>query len=90
MSYLDPFDYAMHTQAGELSLEAKDYAQALVEFQSTLALQPPNIAEANYKVASAYYSLGRQSEARRAVLRSLEAAPRYEKAQELLLKIVGQ
>ena len=88
--YLDPFDYAMHTQAGELSLEAKDYAQALVEFQSTLALQPPNIAEANYNVASAYYSLGRQSEARRAVLRSLEAAPRYEKAQELLLKIVGQ
>jgi tetratricopeptide (TPR) repeat protein len=88
--YLDPFDYAMHTQAGELSLEAKDYAQALVEFQSTLALQPPNIAEANYNVASAYYSLGRQSEARRAVLRSLEAAPRYEKAQELLLRIVGQ
>jgi len=53
-------------------------------------LQPPNIAEANYNVASAYYSLGRHSEARRAVLRSLEAAPRYEKAQELLLKIVGQ
>lgn len=88
--YIDPFDYATHTQAGELNLESKDYAQALVEFQVAVALQPPNIAEANYNVASAYYALGRQAEAKRTILRALEAAPRFEKAQELLLKIVGQ
>lgn len=88
--YVSPFDYALHTKAGELSLESKDYARALAEFQVTLALQPPNIAEANYNVATAYYSLGRQPEAKKAVLRALEAAPRYEKAQELLLRIVGQ
>ena len=41
-------------QAGELSLEAKQYAQALAEFQVALALDPPNMAEANYNVASAY------------------------------------
>ena len=76
--------------AGELSLESKDYAQALTEFQVTLALQPPNIAEANYNVAIAYHALGQQPEAKKSVLRALEAAPRYEKAQELLLKIVGQ
>ncbi|PYS67979.1 MAG: hypothetical protein DMF69_21515 [Acidobacteria bacterium] len=88
--FVAPFDYGLHTRAGELSVELKDNAQALAEFQVTLALQPPNIAEANFNVASAFYSLGRQPEAKKSVLRALEAAPRYERAQELLLKIVGQ
>jgi tetratricopeptide (TPR) repeat protein len=88
--YINPFDYKLHTQAGELSVELKDYAKALTEFQVALALAPPNVAEANYNIATAYYALGRQPEAKRAVLRALEAAPRYEKAQELLLRIVGQ
>jgi tetratricopeptide (TPR) repeat protein len=88
--FISPFDYKLHTQAGELSVDLKDYAQALTEFQVALALQPPNIAEANYNVATAFYALGRQPEAKRSVLRALEAAPRYEKAQELLLKITGQ
>jgi len=43
-----------------------------------------------YNVANAYHILGRQPEAKRIVLRALEAAPSYEKAQELLLKITGQ
>jgi tetratricopeptide (TPR) repeat protein len=88
--YVSPFDYAMHSEAGRLSLEEKQYAQALLEFQVALALDPPNIAEANYDLASAYHLLGKQPEAKHAVLRALEAAPSYEKAQELLLKIVGQ
>jgi len=88
--FISPFDYKLHTQAGELSLELKSFSQALSEFQAALALQPPNLAEANYNVATAYHALGRQPEAKRAVLRALEAAPRYEKAQELLLQIVRQ
>jgi tetratricopeptide (TPR) repeat protein len=88
--FISPFDYKLHAQAGELSLELKDYGKALTEFQVALALAPPNVAEANYNVAAAFHALGRQPEAKRAVLRALEAAPRYEKAQELLLRIVGQ
>lgn len=88
--FISPFDYKLHTQAGELSVELKDHAKALREFQVTLALSPPNVAEANYNVASAHHALGQQPEAKRSVLRALEAAPRYEKAQELLLRIVGQ
>jgi tetratricopeptide (TPR) repeat protein len=88
--FISPFDYKLHTQAGELSGDLKDNAQALTEFQVALALQPPNIAEANYNVATAFHALGRQLEAKRSVLRALEAAPRYEKAQELLLRITGQ
>ena len=88
--FISPFDYKLHTQAGELSIELRDYTKALTEFQVALALAPPNVAEANYNVAAAFHALGRQPEAKRAVLRALEAAPRYEKAQELLLLIVGQ
>jgi len=88
--FISPFDYKLHTQAGELSVELKYYSRALTEFQVALALAPPNIAEANYNVASAYHALGRQPEAKRSVLRALEAAPRFEKAQELLLRITGQ
>ena len=88
--FISPFDYKLHTQAGELSTDLRDNAQALTEFQVALALQPPNIAEANYNVATAFHALGRQLEAKRSVLRALEAAPRYEKAQELLLRITGQ
>jgi tetratricopeptide (TPR) repeat protein len=62
--YVSPFEYATHAQAGELSLEEKQYARALSEFQVVLALDPPNLAEANYNVASAYHLLGKQPEAK--------------------------
>ena len=56
--YISPFDYKLHTQAGELSVELKNYAQALTEFQVALALEPPNVAEANYNVAAALSRAG--------------------------------
>ncbi|HVF28872.1 MAG TPA: hypothetical protein VM943_11560, partial [Pyrinomonadaceae bacterium] len=88
--YISPFDHAAHTEAGELYLGRNEAAPALREFQVALALQPPNVAEANYNVARAYLAASKPNEAKRAVLRALEAAPSYEKAQELLLKISGQ
>lgn len=88
--FVSPFDYLSHSRAGEISMALQNHAQALEEYQVALALQPPNIAEANYNVASAFHLLGRKAEAKKSVLRALEAAPRYEKAQELLLKIIEQ
>ena len=88
--YVSPFGHAAHTRAGDLYLESKDPEAALSEFRAALALRPPNEAEANYNVARAYHALGRAAEAKRSVLRALEAAPSYEKAQELLLTITGQ
>lgn len=88
--YVAPFEPAPHARAGELYLETKDAAAALTEFQAALALRPPNEAEALYNVARAYHALGKTTEAKRSVLRALEAAPSYEKAQELLLTITGQ
>lgn len=88
--YVAPFESAAHARAGELYLETKDAAAALAAFQSALALRPPNEAEAHYNVARAFHALGRTVEAKRSVLRALEAAPSYERAQELLLTITGQ
>ncbi|HEX8189802.1 MAG TPA: tetratricopeptide repeat protein [Pyrinomonadaceae bacterium] len=88
--YVAPFEPAAHARAGELYLETQDAGAALAEFQSALALRPPNAAEAHYNVARAFHALGRAAEAKRSVLRALEAAPSYEKAQELLLTITGQ
>ena len=65
------------------------YAPSM-SFQIALASGPPNVAEAQYNLARAYFATGRKTEARRYVLRSLEAAPGFDKAQELLLKIAGQ
>jgi len=88
--YVNPFEHAAHTMAGNLYLDRKEAEPAIREFQIGLAAAPPNVAEAQYNLARAYHAAGKSKEARRAVLRSLEAAPGFDKAQELLLKITGQ
>src|SRR5262249_29586135 len=88
--YVNPFEHAAHSMAGGLLLENKENNQAVREFQVALAANPPNIAEAHYNLARAYFASGKMKEARRSVLKSLEAAPEFDKAQELLLKIRGQ
>jgi len=92
--YINPFETSSHSTAGDLLLEVSGQTggadKAIREFQIALAANPPNIAEAQYNLARAYFSAGKKPEARRFVLRSLENAPSFEKAQELLLKIRGQ
>jgi tetratricopeptide (TPR) repeat protein len=88
--YITPFDPALHTLAGDLFLANNDAARAATEFQVALSLNPPNTAEAHYNVARAFLAAGKTSEARKAVLKSLEAAPGFDKAQELLLKLTGK
>jgi tetratricopeptide (TPR) repeat protein len=88
--YVNPFEHAAHTLAGDLYLSRNEAEPAIREFQVAMAAAPPNVAEAQYNLARAYHAAGKSKEARRAVLRSLEAAPGFDKAQELLLKITGQ
>jgi cellulose synthase operon protein C len=85
-----PSGTAAHTTAGDLLIERNQTEAAIREFQVALAAGPPNVAEAQYNLARAFYAAGKNKEARRAVLRSLEAAPSFDKAQELLLKLTGQ
>ena len=54
-----------------------------------VALAPADIATAHYDLARSLDASGNRTEARREVLRSLEIAPGFDKAQELLLKLRG-
>src|SRR5262245_26666914 len=85
-----PSGTAAHTMAGDMLIERNENEAAIREFQVALAVNPPNVAEAQYNLARAFYAAGKNKEARRAVLRSLEVAPSFDKAQELLLKLTGQ
>ncbi|HEY8461427.1 MAG TPA: tetratricopeptide repeat protein, partial [Blastocatellia bacterium] len=87
--YVNPAGAAAHTLAGDLLIERNENEAAIREFQVALAANPPNVAEAQYNLARAFHAAGKNKEARRAVLRSLEAAPGFDKAQELLLKLTG-
>jgi len=88
--YVNPSGAAPHTMAGDMLIERNEAEAAIREFQIALASSPPNVAEAQYNLARAFHAAGKNKEARRAVLRSLEAAPGFDKAQELLLKLTGQ
>ena len=52
-----------------------------------VALNPVDRAEALYQLALAHFEAGDAQAARREVLRALEDAPNFEKAQELLLRL---
>jgi Tfp pilus assembly protein PilF len=54
---------------------------------AVLALNPVDEAEARYQLALAWFRADDMAAARREVLRALEIAPAFEKAQELLLRI---
>jgi tetratricopeptide (TPR) repeat protein len=85
--YIQPFDAGLHKLAGGVYLELGNLTEAIREFRVEVALAPPDLAEAHYDLARALEASGDHVQARRAVLRSLEIAPGFEKAQELLLKL---
>jgi cellulose synthase operon protein C len=58
------------------------------ERRAIVALAPADKAEAQYQLALALHETGDDTNARKALLRSLEEAPNYAKAQDLLLLIV--
>jgi tetratricopeptide (TPR) repeat protein len=87
--YVQPFDQSLHKLAGDVYLEQGNALDAAREYRVRLSLAPPDKAEAHYDLARALAASGNTQEARREVLRSLEVAPGFDKAQELLLKLRG-
>jgi cellulose synthase operon protein C len=85
--FIQPFDPALHKLAGGIYLELSSPSEAIREFRVQIALAPPDLAEAHYDLARSLEAAGDRVEARREVLRSLEIAPGFDKAQELLLKL---
>jgi tetratricopeptide (TPR) repeat protein len=86
--YIDPYDVAVHQQLAGLYHGLGDKAGTVRERRAVVALVPADKSEAYYQLALAYHEADDDVSARKALLRSLEEAPNYVKAQELLLTIV--
>jgi tetratricopeptide (TPR) repeat protein len=86
--YIDPYDIAVHQQLAELFHGLGDRAKTVRERRAVVALVPADRSEAWYQLALAQHEAGDDAGARKALIRSLEEAPNYVRAQELLLLIV--
>jgi tetratricopeptide (TPR) repeat protein len=85
---LDPFDAATHSAYGRLAWERRDTALALREFRAAIDAGPVDPVPAQCDLAEVLLASGERAEAKQAVLAALETAPTYERAQQLLLRIV--
>src|SRR5687768_1006499 len=90
VAQLDPFDGANHSKLGRLKMQAGDARYAVREFRAAIAAGSLDSAAAHSDLAESYLAVGDKVQARRAVLAAIEVAPGYPRAQELLLKVVGQ
>ena len=87
LAYIHPYEVAHHEQLAALLEEAGDLDGAIAERRAVLALRPVDRAGAHYRVARLLHLKGDRAAARNAVLASLELAPNYEEALELLLEL---
>ena len=86
--YIDPYDITVHQRLADLYRGLKERENAVRERRAVVALGPADKAEAYYELAVAWHAAGDDANARASLLRSLEEAPNYVRAQELLLEIV--
>lgn len=80
-------DEEVHRKLGSLELESGDPNIAVREYRAVLALDSSDPAQSHYDLARALVAAQRTSDARDEVLASLEAAPDFKPAQQLLLKL---
>jgi len=77
----------LHHRLGDLWLAQNNIAGAIREYQAVVALKPLDQATSHFQLAKAYKAANRADDARDQVLLSLEAAPGYKPAQQLLLEL---
>jgi tetratricopeptide (TPR) repeat protein len=85
--FVYPLEPKLFERLAALHEARGDRAGVLRARRALVALSPANTADAFYALAVAYLDAGDRASARREVLKALEAAPRFERAQELLLRI---
>jgi tetratricopeptide (TPR) repeat protein len=86
--FINPFDPDIQRMLGEAAMESGNWPLALAAYKTLAGLNTSD-ADAHYDLARALLATGNKLEAKREVLRSLEIAPTYRKAQQLLLKLSG-
>jgi tetratricopeptide (TPR) repeat protein len=85
---VDPFEGTAHAELGRLAMQRRDGATAVKAFRTALASEPPDRAAAMVDLGDAYLLARQPAEARTQALAALEIAPSYERAQDLLLRVV--
>ena len=88
VAQLDPFDASAQAVVGRYALKQKNTPLAIRAFRAALAGGPPDRATAFADLAEAHFMAGQYADAKRQALAALEIAPSFERAQDLLLKIV--
>jgi len=87
--YIFPYDIELHQRLASLRADLAQWEMVARERRAVLALDPVDKAEAHYQLANAYHKAGNRLSARSEILYSLEIAPNYFQAQELLLLLRG-
>jgi len=85
--FVNPFEIRDHELLAALYAHIGDKDKTIRERLAVVALKPVDRAEALYQLALAYRSAGDFANARHRVIQSLEEAPHFERAQELLLAL---
>lgn len=85
---LDPFDGAAHAELGRLALQRQEPAAAIESLELALSLNPTDPVVIHTDLAEAFLASGQPEQVKQHVIAALEIAPRFERAQELLLRIV--
>lgn len=85
--YIFPYHAGVHEKLAGLYARNARWSDVVRERRVIVALQPVDMPEARYQLALAYYNAGDSANARKEVLRALEAAPSFARAQDLLLKL---
>jgi tetratricopeptide (TPR) repeat protein len=88
-AYVDPTEIALHQRLADLADRLGRRPLLVRERRAIVALDPPDPADAYYRLARAELAAGDREAARRSVLRALELAPAFDAALELLLEIRG-
>jgi tetratricopeptide (TPR) repeat protein len=86
---IHPYEAEAHARLAELQTVLGNHDAAVRERRAVVALNPVDLADAQYRLARTLVAAGRRDEARREVLRALEIAPGYAAAQDLLLELRG-
>ena len=86
---IDPFDAPAQAAVGRYALKQKDAPRAVRALRAALAAGPADRAVAHVDLAEAFLMAGQFGDAKREALAALEIAPSFERAQDLLLRIVS-
>ena len=85
---IDPFDVDAEANLGRFALLRRDAPTAIRAFKAVLATGPVDRATAHTNLADAYLLAGQRADAKKQTLAALEIAPQFERAQEILLKLI--